>query len=213
MTPILDYFDYEEIVERSPVDVRAKMLAGKNYILAVQPHGVISFGGICSAVYAPAMFQGDLQTAVAWAVLHTPILKHVMGVFGLVDASKASVKRVFQKKGIDGSLVIYVGGMAELFMSCRKEEKLFLSKRKGFIKLALSEGVDVVPIYLFGNTSVLTVVKHGLLANLSRKLQVSLTYFWGKYHLPIPRDDKVRRIYVWRIDEYCVGAQRTCIIV
>jgi hypothetical protein len=30
-----------------------------------------------------------------------------------------------------------------------------------------------------------------LLANLSRKLQVSMTYFWGKWFLPIPRDEKV----------------------
>lgn len=35
-------------------------------------------------------------------------------------------------------------------------------------------------------------VKTGILAYLSRKLQVSLTYFWGKWFLPIPRDEKVR---------------------
>lgn len=151
----------------------------------------ISFGGICSAVAAPPEFRGTLKTAVAWALLHTPILKHVMGIFGLVNASKSNMKRILKKKGIDGSIVLYVGGIAELFMSSRKEEKLFLSKRKGFIKLALTEGIDVIPIYLFGNTSVLTVVKTGLLARLSRRLQVSLTYFWGKYYLPIPRDDKV----------------------
>jgi len=66
-----------------------------------------------------------------------------------------------------------------------------LAKRKGFIKLALREGVDVVPIYMFGNTSVLSVLKHGPLAALSRKLQVSLTLFWGKCYLPIPRDEKL----------------------
>jgi 2-acylglycerol O-acyltransferase 2 len=84
-----------------------------------------------------------------------------------------------------------VGGIAELFKSSRKEERLYLSKRKGFIKLALQENVDVIPVYLFGNTSVLTVVKTGVLADLSRRLGVSLTYFWGKWYLPIPRDDKV----------------------
>ena len=52
-------------------------------------------------------------------------------------------------------------------------------------------GVDVIPIYFFGNTSVLTILKSGPLATISRKLQVALTYFWGKYYLPIPRDEKV----------------------
>jgi 2-acylglycerol O-acyltransferase 2 len=79
-----------------------------------------------------------------------------------------------------------VGGIAELFLSSPSEERLFLKNRKGFIKLALTEGVDVVPIYCFGNTSILTIVKAGLLATMSRKMQVSLTYFWGKFGLPIP---------------------------
>jgi hypothetical protein len=69
----------------------------------------------------------------------------------------------------------YVGGIAELFKSSRKEERLYLSARKGFIKMALRNGVDVIPLYLMGNTSVLTVLKWGPLASLSRKLQASIT--------------------------------------
>lgn len=210
MTPVLDYFDYEQIVETSPIDGRKEMLEnGKNFILAVQPHGVIPFVSICSAVYNPPEFQCDLQTAVASVLLHTPILKHVMGIFGLIDASKHNLKRVLKKPGVAGSLVIYVGGIAELFMSCPEEERLFLSKRKGFIKLALTEGVDVIPIYLFGNTGVLTVLKTGLLATLSRKLQVSLTYFWGKLYLPIPRDDKVSQNDIVYYGQFCLQAHHS----
>lgn len=81
--------------------------------------------------------------------------------------------------------------MAELFLSSGKKERLYLKNRKGFIKLALQEGVDIVPVYLFGNTTVLSVWKTGFLADLSRKYQVSLTYMWGKWGLPIPRDCKL----------------------
>lgn len=111
-----------------------------------------------------------------------------MGIFNLVDASASNLKRILKKRG---SVLIYIGGIAELFKSCRTEERLYLKKRKGFIKLALREGVDVVPVYLFGNTSVLSVLTHGPLADLSRKLQASLTLFWGKWYLPIPRDEKL----------------------
>ena len=62
--------------------------------------------------------------------------------------------------GIDGSVVLYVGGVAELFKCNLDEERIYLSKRKGFIKLALREGVDVIPIYFFGNTTVLRILKH-----------------------------------------------------
>ena len=155
-----------------------------------------------------------VPTAAASVVLKMPILKHVMGIFNLVDASAGNIARILRQKhrhkkcetkdDDNGStaaatttptagscVLIYIGGIAELFKSCRTEERLYLQKRKGFIKLALREGVDVVPIYLFGNTSVLCVWKHGPLAALSRRLQASLTWFWGRWYLPIPRDEKV----------------------
>merc|ERR1712151_1018575 len=191
LTPMLDYFDYEEAFDLSNEEIRKLVFEdGKNFIFAVQPHGVISFAGICSAINAPTDLR-TIPTAVASSLLQTPILKNVMGIFELIDASgKHFTKHVRNKKGIKGCVVIYTGGIAELFKSCRNEERLYLKKRKGFIKIALREGVDVVPIYFFGNTSVLTILKTGPLATLSRKLQVALTYFWGKYYLPIPRDEK-----------------------
>jgi len=132
--------------------------------------------------------EKSVKTAVASVILKLPILKHLYGIFGLTDVSGTSMKKILQE---EGQVILYVGGIAELFKSSRKEERLYLNKRKGFIKLALREGADIVPVYLFGNTHVLTVLKSGPLAKLARSLQVTLTYFWGKYYLPIPRDEKL----------------------
>mmetsp|Transcript_9520 Transcript_9520/g.13944 ORF Transcript_9520/g.13944 Transcript_9520/m.13944 type:complete len:321 (-) Transcript_9520:48-1010(-) len=188
LSPMLSYFNYQESFQLSNDELAQHLKTGRRVIVACQPHGVISFVGLCAAVACPEEFR-PLKTAVASSLLQTPILKHVMGIFGLMDASKASLKRHFQKPGIYGCVVLYVGGLAELFKSSRTEERLFLSKRKGFIKLALQENVDIIPTYLFGNTSVLSVLKGGPLASLSRSTGVALTYFWGKWGLPIPRDD------------------------
>ena len=189
LTPLLDYFDFEEALEYTNDEIRADLKNGKKSIVAPVPHGVISFCGIASGPAAPPDLR-KVHTAVANSVMHTPILKHVMGIYGLTNADKSSLQKRFTRSGIDGCIVLYVGGIAELFKSSRSEERLFLSKRKGFIKLALREGVDVVPVYLFGNTSVLTIFKSGPLASISRSLGVALTYFWGKWYLPIPCDDK-----------------------
>jgi hypothetical protein len=190
MTPMLDYFQFEQIIETDKVNAKEELLKGKNYIFACQPHGVFSLCGICSSINATEEFR-KIQTAVASSLLSFPILKNVMGIFRLVDASGKSLKKIIQKPGIDGSVVIYIGGIAELFKCSRDEERLYLSQRKGFIKLALREGVDIIPVYLFGNTSVLSLLRHGPLAEISRKLGVSFTMIWGKYFLPIPRDDKL----------------------
>jgi len=188
LSPMLDYFDYHEEFELTDEEIRVILKTGKKFILAFQPHGVISFVGFCAGINAPEDLR-CIKTAVASILLKVPILKHVLGIFGLIDASASSMRRHFKNDGIDGCIVLYVGGIAELFKSSRKEERIYLSGRKGFIKVALREGVDVVPAYLFGNTSVLTVWKFGPLAALSRRLQTSVTYYWGKFYLPIPRDE------------------------
>jgi hypothetical protein len=197
LSPILDYFDYDQIVENSPVHVRETMKDGKRYIFACQPHGVVPFCGIAWSVFHAQqqlqLFPTEPQTptAVASLVLYTPILKHVLGIFSCVSASRASLKRTLR---LQSSVRLYVGGTTEVFDCNAQVEVLHLTKRKGFIKLALQLGVDIVPVYMFGNTSVFSLPKdkYGVLVSLSRVLQMPVTYFWGVYGLPIPHNDKVR---------------------
>jgi 2-acylglycerol O-acyltransferase 2 len=165
-------------------------------MLVVCPHGVISFGGICSALvgndFGLPIRQNIVDrfpTAVASVLINFPIMKHVLGIFGLLDASKKSLTRQI-KNG--KSFVLYPGGIAELFLSSPRREMLLV--RKGFIKLALTTGADVIPLYLLGNTTVLEVMRHPALMKLSRSIGASLTFFWGRWNLPFPKPDPL--IYV-----------------
>jgi len=185
LKPMLSYFQYQESLAQSNQEIM-EYAKSRRFILCFQPHGVISYVGFCAAVSMPPEMR-PLQSAVASSLLQTPILKHLIGIFGLTNASKKNLINQFRKPGIHGCIVLYVGGIAELFKCSRTEERLFLSKRKGFIKLALQQNVDIVPAYLFGNTSVLSVWNWGPLASLSRSCGVALTYFWGLGGLPIPR--------------------------
>ncbi|CAE7420688.1 DGAT2 [Symbiodinium microadriaticum] len=190
---MLDYFDFETAFETSDDDLVARLeelkKEGRSMIFAGQPHGVLSFGGLCAGIAADSRFT-DLVTAAAGAVLATPVVKHVVGIYGLIDASAKSLTRRLARGGAQGSVVLYTGGIAELFKTSDTEEILFINSRKGFIKLALRTGADIVPMYFFGNTSVLSVLKSSLLESLSRSYQISLTIFWGEFGLPIPRKHK-----------------------
>jgi Diacylglycerol acyltransferase len=203
LRPMLDYFEYEEVIESKPTDVAEKILSGTNYLCVCQPHGALSITGIVSAINATRPeFAGKLPTAVADAVLYTPILKHVVGIFGLVSASKESMKKTLKKKGLAGTIILYVGGLAELFLTSDTEEKLYLKKRKGFIKLALTEGVDIVPIYLFGNTSVLSVLKTSFLTSLSRKVrlvQSNRAMHHMAHTICLPADASLRNIHMGQV--------------
>ena len=106
----------------------------------------------------------------------------------MVDASNKSLSRWLGK---GKSVVLYIGGIAELFLVSRSEERLFARKRKGFIKLALRTGAEVVPVYFLGNTSVLSVLTGGTLRRVARSTGITLTWFWGWGGSLIPRPNKI----------------------
>mmetsp|Transcript_82628 Transcript_82628/g.164077 ORF Transcript_82628/g.164077 Transcript_82628/m.164077 type:complete len:338 (-) Transcript_82628:214-1227(-) len=192
------YFRYEEYHEITDTEMRA---SGKNYILGAHPHGVFTFVGVCYAIVTANAEDGfhrqlckEVPTAAATVIKVFPILKDVLGIFGTMDASgKTLSKRLGRPPaaGRTASVILYVGGMLELFFSNPQTEVVFLTGRKGFIKLALREGADVIPIYMFGNTTVLYALTWGPLAALSRKLGVSVTFFWGRFGLPVPSPVKL----------------------
>jgi len=132
-----------------------------------------------------AALPQEAPTAAASVTKLFPILKDVLAVFGLIDASSKTLSKRLSKPR--GTFVLYIGGMIELFYSSPKEEVVFLKERKGFIKLALRSGADVVPVYMFGNTTVLSVLAWGPLESLSRTLGMSVTFFWGRFGLPVPK--------------------------
>lgn len=155
MQQIPKYFEYEEYHETPDSEFRA---SSKNFIVGAHPHGVFSFCGVCAAVMthgAPDGFGAALPqeapTAAASVTKLFPILKDVLAIFGLVDASSKTLSKRLSKPR--GTFVLYIGGMIELFYSSPKEEVVFLKERKGFIKLALRSGADVVPVYMFGSHS------------------------------------------------------------
>ncbi|CAM9131828.1 unnamed protein product [Chrysoparadoxa australica] len=177
----LRYHEYEEVLETTEEELE-KLQKKKKFIHAIQPHGVLSVVGICTAINRAPL--STPPTAAASILLQLPILKHVFGTMNLVDASSKSLTKALKLT----SVVIYIGGMAELFLSNPNEEKLYIKERKGFIKLALRTGCDVIPSYFFGNTTAFEVVRNEVLQTISRKTGISTTLMWGRWGLfPLPR--------------------------
>jgi 1-acyl-sn-glycerol-3-phosphate acyltransferase len=62
-----------------------------------------------------------------------------------------------------------------------------LKGRKGFVRLALKTGAPLVPVYVFGNSKLLRLLKlPELFERMSRWSRISLTPFFGRFGLPIP---------------------------
>jgi hypothetical protein len=56
------------------------------------------------------------------------------------------------------NLCVILGGAREALETEPYTNRILLDRRKGFIKLALEEGVEVVPVYTFGETNLFTQV-------------------------------------------------------
>jgi len=98
MTPVLDYFDYDEAMEFSNEEFSKLFKSGKSIIFASVPHGVFSYGAVCRAIAGPFEFR-RLKTAVAPAVAFMPFVKNVVGMFGAVDASAKGLRKHFKNGG------------------------------------------------------------------------------------------------------------------
>ncbi len=119
-----------------------------------------------------------------------PILRQLAKWLGAVDAHFSTLMNLINK---GKSLIIFPGGIAELFMSSREHETILLKSRKGFVKLALKTGAELRPVYFFGASQMFdqTIQSQHWLARLSRKMGCSITFFYGRWYLPIPYPAKV----------------------
>lgn len=196
--------EYHELTEEEFARLAHETSPPTRFIFVSHPHGIFPFTATCamiSALGAPSdagvptnkykhLVSEDVPTAVATALRRMPVLNFVTGWFGTIDAGAKEVSKRLQV----GSVALYVGGLLELFLSRTDREVVVLARRKGFVKLALRHNAKLVPVYYFGNTTCLSALNSGPLAAISRKFGVSLTLFWGRWFLPLPRP--VKLVYV-----------------
>lgn len=118
--------------------------------------------------------------------LYVPLLRHLLLACGGIPAENDAVRRSLRE---GGRLFIVPGGIAEMFVPDldKKEEVVLLASRKGFVRLALETGRDLIPVYIFGNSRVFGLAGISKwLESVSRWLKTSLVFFYGRLGLPIP---------------------------
>ena len=145
-------FSWFPVTIETPADL--KLDGGKIYVFAVHPHGVLAFNraafGFDIDTLWNAAFPGvDFRVLTATAAFYVPIIRELWLWSYCVDASKRTARRVLAARK---SILVYPGGEREQILTRRGEHVLYLSKRKGFVKIALEHGAELVPMYAFGDT-------------------------------------------------------------
>ncbi|TMW64451.1 hypothetical protein Poli38472_013073 [Pythium oligandrum] len=158
--------------------------AGKRYIFGYHPHGIIVMSRI--ATYGgnwEKLFPGiEYRVLGASTMFWVPFGRDLCLWLGGVDASRSTAEKVLKS---NKSITVFPGGVPEIFLTDpkSKENVLVLKKRLGFVKLAIRQGADLVPCFVFNEKFLYKVWNppKALIAFFRKTLQIPLIFFWGRF--------------------------------
>jgi hypothetical protein len=132
----------------------------RKYVFGYHPHGAgIKGMSICFGMKATGftkLFPG-LQTTflVMSSAFKIPLWRSYMQLMGGKSVSRASCVTQLTKSGHDGhgkgnGIIISVGGSPEADLTRPNSMDIIANKRKGFVRVAVETGADIVPVIGFG---------------------------------------------------------------
>ena len=175
-----------------PWKAGAKLCPTRQYIFAVHPHAIhcmplalfTNYGSDFDLKF-PNMVGYQCTALAATVIFKIPVVREIFLKMGYVDASRSVASKLLE---CNRSIVVCVGGEEESMYTTKGKDIVVLKKRKGFIRLALSYGVDIVPVFGSGNSD--TYTTYGFMSKqrqwLQKKFGVALPIFHGRRCTPLP---------------------------
>lgn len=177
---------------RVVVDDEAALKAVGRVVFGAFPHGVLSLhhAQLCCDAHGftssfPNLCMDRRRDLVASVTLRVPLYRDVLLAMGCVDASRHVAQAVLDS---GRSLYVLPGGEQEQLLTSRGRHRVYVRKRKGFVRLAVKNGVPLVPVYCFGETSLFYTsdFARGLRRWLSSTLQIAVPLACGRWGTPVP---------------------------
>jgi len=163
---IRDYYPIT-LVKTSELDPQ------KNYILGYHPHGLFTEGVSMAFGTEACGFSEKFPGIIPHVSVHSALVaawlyRDIIMSLGVIDASRDSLEYTLTQQGAGHSVVLVVGGAAEIADTRRDSYVLTIKRRKGFIKLALETGCDLVPVFGFGQNNLFPLIGGGYNSRFSR---------------------------------------------
>ncbi|KAJ8869200.1 hypothetical protein PR048_030772 [Dryococelus australis] len=123
----------------------AELPPDRNYILAVYPHGVLSYGGFlgfCTdAVAISEALSGITARPFTLNVnFYMPFVRDFLMALGFCSVSADSLGYFLEDRKAGNALGLVAGGAAEALLSEPGTYRLMTNRRKGIVRLAIKHG-------------------------------------------------------------------------
>ncbi|KZF26877.1 DAGAT-domain-containing protein [Xylona heveae TC161] len=136
----------------------------RKYIFGFHPHGILSHGAFAAfgteALGFSQLFPGITNSLLTLdSNFRLPVYRNYLLAMGLASVSRESCQNILSKGGPNGegmgrAITIVVGGARESLDAQPHSLRLVLKRRKGFVKLAIRQGADLVPVLSFGENDI-----------------------------------------------------------
>ncbi|PKX90878.1 diacylglycerol acyltransferase type 2A [Aspergillus novofumigatus IBT 16806] len=171
------------------------LLPTRKYIFGYHPHGIISHGAFAAfateALGFSRLFPGITNTLLTLdSNFRIPFYREYALAMGLASVSRESCENLLSKGGADGegmgrAITIVIGGARESLDALPHSLRLVLKCRKGFIKLAIRTGADLVPVLAFGENDLYEQVRsdqHPIIHKLQMLIKRTMGFTIPLFH-------------------------------
>jgi diacylglycerol O-acyltransferase 2, plant len=170
------------------------------YLFAFHPHGVQPFTVMwiqLSRQWREHEAFRDMRFSVMTAsVMHyVPLMRDILQWMGGREVSRQSIERALRTKE---SILLVPGGQSEMMVSQSNVGRIrIVTYHTGFIKIALQNGVPLVPVLSFGEMEVMDFVRLPLCQEFFiSRIGIPVPFFpYGLVGFPIPRPVPVTVVF------------------
>lgn len=157
--------------------------ADRNYLFGYHPHGIMCAGAFCNFATEGTDFSGVFpgirpHLLVLRGQFSFPLHREFLLMGGMCSSSRQSMDWILSSKTPGNAVVLVVGGAIEALDARPGSYKLFLSRRKGFVRVALHHGTPLVPVFSFGENDLFVQADNADGTRL-RRLQTWMTRWLG----------------------------------
>ena len=167
----------------------------RKYIFGYHPHGIIAHGAFAAfgteALGFSRLFPGITNTLLTLGSnFYVPFYREYALGMGLASVSRESCENILTRGGPDGqgmgrAITIVIGGARESLDAQPHTIRLILNSRKGFVRLAIKTGADLVPVLAFGEKNLYDQVSsdhHPLIYRLQMLVKETLGFTVPLFH-------------------------------
>jgi len=187
-------------------DVQHLINPGQRYLWALHPHSILADGwhSLIAANIDSFEDSGSGPPAIGRkiALCFAPVIQHVpvhqeMYRDKCGGSDKDEIVRWWRTPDTDPALI--PGGFAESVFANAAERRIeyaYIKDRKGFVRIAIENGKDIVPVYTFRATWMYynPGILRGLRARFSQRFYIGLALWLGKYGTSMPLTDKTTTV-------------------